>query len=416
MSRLLRPLTASLVAFLAGPLAHGDGGPVAPRPMILAHVMPWFESKPVSGAWGWHWTMNHFNPEQIADNRRAIAAHDYPRIGPYDSLDPAVLEYQTLMMKVAGVDGAIIDWYGLDAVDDYASIHQRTLALVAALRRRGLQFAICYEDRVIRRISERDHLTSDQATRRAAEHLRWAAEHWFNDPLYVRWGTQPLMMVFGPDFLTPPQWQSALRGLTPAPAFFTLHERKAPAIGSFAWPPMWASQDGKLAPADLNAYLDRFARQPGAKIPCAFPGFHDIYAEAGNRPSYGFLDPRDGATFRLTLDRAVQLKSPIIQVATWNDYGEGTTIEPTREWGNRFLAMIQEARRQQAGPAWPFTLADLDLPEEIYRLHSSSPPIRPEDRQHLDAAVQFLTASEPRRAEAELKQIRASRRPQVSRQ
>jgi hypothetical protein len=24
------------------------------RPLILAHYMPWFESKPISGHWGWH--------------------------------------------------------------------------------------------------------------------------------------------------------------------------------------------------------------------------------------------------------------------------------------------------------------------------------------------------------------------------
>jgi hypothetical protein len=25
--------------------------------------MPWYEAKPFSPDWGWHWTMNHFDPE-----------------------------------------------------------------------------------------------------------------------------------------------------------------------------------------------------------------------------------------------------------------------------------------------------------------------------------------------------------------
>ena len=42
----------------------------------------------------------------------------------------------------------------------------------------------------------------------------------------------------------------------------------------------------------LDAYLDRFAGQDGLKVACAFPGFHDVYKEAGTQPSHGYLDPR----------------------------------------------------------------------------------------------------------------------------
>ena len=39
--------------------------------------------------------------------------------------------------------------------------------------------------------------------------------------------------------------------------------------------------------------------------------------------SYGFLDDNNGLTFQTTLRRAMTNSSSIIQVATWNDYGEG---------------------------------------------------------------------------------------------
>ena len=399
-------LCLSLLSSLTGPLSQVKAAePPDPHPTILVHVMPWYEAKREQGQWGWHWTMNHFQPGRIeGKDRREIASHFYPAIGPYDSADPAVLDYQTLLMKVAGIDGVIIDWYGTDAVNDYPSIHQRTLALIKAVKRHGLKFAICYEDRVVRTIAERDKLTPDQATERAATHLRFAADHWFADQSYVQWDGKPLLMVFGPDYLTPPQWRATLDGLQPQPAFFTLHERKGPAVGSFAWPPMWASKHGKLSPKDLDAYLDRFARQPGAKIPCAFPGFHDIYAEAGERPSYGFLDARDGKTFEHTLDRAFDLKSPIIQIATWNDYGEGTGIEPTREFGTRYLAMIQQARRRLAGKDFPFKADDLELPGRIYHQLGLNPP-GSRGRPAVEAAIQAIDAGDPQKATTELEQI-----------
>lgn len=34
----------------------------------------------------------------------------------------------------------------------------------------------------------------------------------------------------------------------------------------------------------------------------------------------------------------------MVQIATWNDWGEGTGIEPTVEFGNRDLLTIQRLR------------------------------------------------------------------------
>lgn len=53
-----------------------------------------------------------------------------------------------------------------------------------------------------------------------------------------------------------------------------------------------------------------------------------VYKEAGVQPSHGYLDSRNGETFRNTLKLAVASKGPLIQVATWNDFGEG--ISPGR--------------------------------------------------------------------------------------
>lgn len=58
----------------------------AAEPCLLVHYMPWYAAKDVSSAWGWHWTMNHFDPEQKKwHDQRKIASHDYPLIGSYDS-------------------------------------------------------------------------------------------------------------------------------------------------------------------------------------------------------------------------------------------------------------------------------------------------------------------------------------------
>ncbi len=130
-------ILAALAPFLlaAPPVAQG-----APKP-VMVHYMPWFVSKPYSGSWGWHWTMNYFNPDLPPDvnGELQIASWYYPLIGPYDSLDPAVLEYHVLLMKLAGIDGVIVDWYGQDNYYDYSVNNQRTVALLNYARKAGLK-------------------------------------------------------------------------------------------------------------------------------------------------------------------------------------------------------------------------------------------------------------------------------------
>jgi hypothetical protein len=93
----------------------------------MAHYMPWYQSPAVMGAWGWHWTMDHFNPNQKdADGQPSIASHHPPLTGPYDSSDDALLEYQVLLMKLSGIDGVIVDWYGFEDFQDYGLIKPAT--------------------------------------------------------------------------------------------------------------------------------------------------------------------------------------------------------------------------------------------------------------------------------------------------
>lgn len=72
----------------------------------------------------------------------------------------------------------------------------------------------------------------------------------------------------------------------------------------------------------------------------AYPGFNAFYAEGG----WGDIPwkiPVDPSTFRATLDLALD-RTDFVQVATWNDYGEGTIIEPTVEFQTAYLDIIQE--------------------------------------------------------------------------
>ena len=56
----------------------------------------------------------------------------------------------------------------------------------------------------------------------------------------------------------------------------------------------------------------------------------------------------------------------LIQVTTWNDYGEGTMIEPTKEFEYQYLEKIQ--RLYQKDENFAFSSNDLRLPINLYQL------------------------------------------------
>jgi len=95
-------------------------------------------------------------------------------------------------------------------------------------------------------------------------------------------------------------------------------------------------------------------------ISSAWPRFHDIYEPAGVGDYWGYGD-RNGDTFRNTLGRAMTNASAIVQIVTWNDYGEGTLVEPTQEYGLRDLGIIQDYRRKYLDSSFPYHTNDLAL-------------------------------------------------------
>lgn len=341
----------------------------------MAHYMPWYESESVSGRWGWHWTMDHFDPGATDDSgRRQIASRHYPAIGPYDSTDADLLAYHFLLMKVAGIDGVIIDWYGVEEVFDYAFINHATGLAIEAADAFGLKYALCYEDRTLRAMVEAGHITPDQAVGQARADMRYLEERWFPRAGHLRVDGRPVLLVFGPEYLSDEQWRTALDDAPSNPALFTLHQRRDPADGLFAWPPMWASENDVLTRERLAEYLAGYATRAAASrhsIPAAFPGFHDIYAEAGAQESHGVLSHRDGATFDETLRIAMSSGAELVQLVTWNDFGEGTAIEPTREFGYKYLERVQSTVRARRDPQLVYTAADLRLPERIYSLRKA---------------------------------------------
>ncbi len=372
-------------------------------PRILAHYMPWFSAKPYSPSWGWHWTMGTFDPEGPKDGRATLASHYHPIIGPYDSGDPDVLEYHALLMKLGGIDGVVIDWYGTVNFLDYALNHRNCASFVEQAARAGLEFAICYEDQTIPGLVKAGRLDAAKRLEHARREIGWLRENWFGRPEYLKINGQPVLLSFGQDGLSDAEWEGVAGGRPVAFVYLSEHRRRQAATGAFDWP------TPRVGPVAQDEFYKKASEWP-VGMAVAYPRFHDIYEQAGVHPSWGEIADDNGKTFAATLEKALRSRLPLVQISTWNDWGEGTMIEPSSEFGYRDLEVVQRLRRQIVEPGFTNGPEDLRLPHRLYKLRKV-PNDRPRLSQELDRVSRLLSKGSIKSARESLDLMEKQRRP-----
>ena len=328
---------------------------------VYAHYMPWFQTPLTLGPnhWGWHWTMNTRNPNIIDPNgQREIASHYYPLIGPYDSTDRDVIEYHMLLMKVSGIDGVILDWYGTHGTNgDIGSLLTASNTIINKVPNYGLKFGVCLEDRFAASTSD------------VKANVDYAKQNYFTNPAYIRAGSanQPLMPIFGPvTYHQPSQWSTIMSGPGEQPAAMPLwyqsQEVGSPAKGEFAWIYQDANTNDHLT--HQQNFLANRSQAVDLAMGAAYPGFNDYYQQGGAGNTLFYIPSNNGQTLSnvLALDSTYSANIDMLQLDTFNDFGEGTMFEPTVENGFSYLQQVQRFTGVSYG------LAELELVLGLYNV------------------------------------------------
>lgn len=356
------PSDTWVVAPLAtpAPAATGPWNLPGKAPHLVAHYMPWFAVQRSADdthlAWS-HWKWNSGGPphnplERRDDGLRSIAAVQYPLIGPYNSWSRNVVRYHLRTAHAAGIEAFIVIWYGPGSESD-----QPVALLLDEAAKIGMRIALCYEEKVnfpdYRHPESRDHVIAGVVT-----DLRFILDRYGSHPAYLKrngapfvaqfnsWGTDEL----GPKYLTTAEWKKVFARLK-RPLVYArqnLDEAYHPTIaGSYLW---WTPE-----PAAIAGYSERAARLVGEKrlgffMTMVCPGFDDSAVWGwGQGPR---IFPRAGlSVLRATFDRAFAGNPELIQIVTWNDFNEGTNIEPTRETGYECLDALETWWGEKTGRA-----------------------------------------------------------------
>jgi glycoprotein endo-alpha-1,2-mannosidase len=285
MQREVAPVARALLAIAFAALLFSAGALGAPKVSIFYY--PWYGTPSHDGQYV-HWLQNGHSPP--AD----IAANFYPARGVYSSSDPAVIRSEMGEMKAAGVDEVVASWWGRGSAED-----KRLPAIITAAKREGLSVAAHLEPYSGRTVAST-----------------------VSDIGYLRTLGITRFFVYQPLDFPGDDWAVANASLQGVQVFAQTVLVGIAALGRF---------DGIYTYDVLTYGGDKFARLCAQAhkrkllcLPSVGPGF-DARRATGERR----VKPRrNGATYDSMWRAAVAARPDGVTITSYNEWHEGTQIEP----------------------------------------------------------------------------------------
>jgi hypothetical protein len=344
----------------AAPTTEAQWNMSGAAPHLVVHYMPWFSTPDTSvgpnETWThWNWTGKNsvHDPNKILpDGRRDIASVCYPLIGPYNTNDRAVIRYHLATIKAAGIQGIFIDWDG-----PHSQIDRPISLIVNEASKVGLKVGICYEEKSNFVWPDfRNPQTRDQAVNFAVADLTYVLRSYAVSPAFMRRNGRPVIFQFngygtgslGPKYFTPEEWDTII-GRLPVKIYYGRQgldpAYSASAQFRYTWNPLTPG-DGPGFASEAHQMIEN--GKASFFMSMVSPGFDDTGVWGwGGGPR---ICRRNGlAVLKQTMSLALADDPEIVQIVTWNDFNEGTVIEPTKNFGFADLDAIAEWWAQRAG-------------------------------------------------------------------
>jgi hypothetical protein len=255
---------------------------------VAIFYYPWYGTPAQDGGWQ-HWNQNSHRPPGDVYSRF------YPALGPYSSSNRAVVDQQMAQIASAGVDEVVVSWWGRGSAED-----KRLPLVLATARAHGLLVGLHLEP------------YPDRSPASVTADLAYAASLGIRD-----------VYVYHPRDFAAADW-AALRAGLPQ----TLRVLAGSELVGFAA----AGRFDGIYTYDFMTFhggkLARLCSQARAlKLVCApsvGPGYDG--RRAGEPPAR--RDRRNGAAYDALWAAAVAARPDIVSITSFNEWGEGTQIEP----------------------------------------------------------------------------------------
>ncbi len=338
------------------PLATAAPAPVAsPTPMPVAGPtalpLPTATSAPVASA-----GVNHLGTEKVVLADYVMwygpsvfdgsMTWDVPQAGPYNSDDTAVIQRQVQQAQQACLNGFSAHWYGPNDSRTTGNFNK----LLSASAGTGLRHAVVIQTNILPGASEQMIIDA----------INYALRQWAQQPNYLRLGGRPVIIFtdmprpWGSDAAALAGWTRIRAATDPNHSSIWMAEGLATTynplfdglyvyrIDHRDYPQSWLKQPRWAAAVRA---LERQGNLPlgglyfADTIAAGFDDTRSVNAPGDLRSDAPHFarDRQGGAYYQATMAATAQTGGDFLLVKSFNEWIEGTEIEPGTTYGNLYL-------------------------------------------------------------------------------
>ena len=308
-------------------LGHpGQGMAQQEERLVLAFYYAWYDE-------------NTWTPSMVPDMP----------VTPYVSRERATIERHVAQAKAAGIDAFVASWWGPQEENNQTETNFRTLLDVA--HEQGFYATVDFE------------LTSPFYASQAdvVAGLRYLLDTHAQHPAFLRYGGKPVIFFWRQQNYDVSTW-TALRGQVD-PAHTTLWIAEGVDLAfqdvfdghhlyNITWNP---PTDPAYTAAKFGRKIDEYNATHGTHklwVATVMPGYDDTHI-AGRPGTYNH-HRQNGAYYRQTWQAAMASQPDMIIITSFNEWREGTMLEPSVTYGDLYLNLTTElAAAYKAGASPP---------------------------------------------------------------
>lgn len=342
---------------------------------VLAFYYPWYGvAWGVSGRW-FHW-------ENATEDSIGNTAH-YPLLGIYDSWDERLVEAHILLARYAGIDCFIASWWGPGSFED-GSLKR----IIKVAEKHDFKVTIYYESyRPWNPLISPEDIVNE---------ISYVVREYSGSKAFLKVDGKPVIFIYnvgahdrGPSF-----WLQVRRGLeNKVGSVYLLADIRDPSyLHVFDGFHTYIELNSSVARKLYSFYSDRMKiglanLSPSEAIERILAGgkvviqkkalFYTVipgYDDRKIRSPGGYVDREDGLLYRRMWNDALELGARHVLITSWNELHEGTEIEPTREYGFKYLEITRDyaSRIKQVNigksplPSLNLNISSNELGDELY--------------------------------------------------
>ena len=271
----------------------------------------------------------------------------YPLLGAYDSHSPTLIAKHCTWAKHAGVDGFIISWWGKGTFED-----QAVERILKGCKDAGLQMTVYYEA-----------IPSLKNAKLAAADVLYVLNRYGSHPAWLKVEGKPVVFIYGRAVgeIGLKGWREAIAEVNnnyPSGAVFIGDQMSRRAARIFDGVHTYitaGSLQGKTpeqatawAKATYSGWVELAAAQGRISTLTVIPGYDDTKIRKPGLKVERF----NGDVYRAQWEEAIAADPHWVLITSWNEWHEGSDIEPSVEHGGKYLNITAEfAKRFKNNPS-----------------------------------------------------------------